>query len=150
LGTFLWNLKNIQKNPPTFSIWPESDPLDTNINGDHIKKVKLSKCLQDDIEEEGGRQPLLKSIEINESEYHAFFSFVNEYRKITKLGGAVDGGEIWSVKSNCADAVYDALKAAELIAYLEPKILPRTPKEIFTFGFDKQEIFLRNKMNENR
>ena len=92
---------------------------------------------------------MTKSIEISKFEYDAFFSFVNEYRKTTKVGRALDGGQIWGVKSNCADAVYDALQAAQLITCLEPKILPQTPKKIFTFGFDKQEILLRNKMYEN-
>lgn len=132
-----------------FSIWPEADPSDTNQDGDYIKKVKLSKNLQDDIEKEEGRRPLSKSIEISEGEYRALQSFIEKYRKTTKIGGAIDGGGIWSIKSNCADAVYDALQSAGLIVCLEPKILPRTPKAVYTFGFDKQEILLRNKMHEH-
>lgn len=132
------------------SVWPEPDESDRNQQDDAIKKAKLSACLQDDIKEEDGRDPAFKSLDINETEYQALEDYTNAYRKKTKVGGAQDGGEIWGIKTNCADVIYDALRSANLIVALEPKIFPRTPQQVFKLAFDRQEITISKEMNQYR
>lgn len=137
VGHISLELKKYNETPIYFSTWPQDDPSDLNPQGDPIKKVRISESFQEDIEEYKGRKPVSKSIEISEGEYLSLQLFINNYKKTTRLTGSIDGGRVWGVKSNCADDIYDALRSISLIQDLGLKVLPRTPKEVFTLGFNR-------------
>jgi len=130
-----------------FSVWPQADLSDLNPQGDPVKKARISESLQEDIDEYNGRLPDSKLIEISEAEYHGLQLFVNNYVQTTKLAGSPDGGRVWSVKSNCADDIYDGLRSVNLIQDLGLKILPRTPEEVFTLGLNRTAVIHSRKDN---
>ncbi len=137
VGHIALEFKKHNEGPHYFSTWPQFDQTDLNPQGGPVKKVRISKSLQEDIEEYKGRLPGSKSLEIDETEYHGLRSFVDDYEKTTKAASSIDGGRVWDIKSNCADDVYDALRSVNLIQDLGLKVLPRTPKEVFTLGLNR-------------
>lgn len=99
--------------------------------------MRISESFQEDIDEYKGRMPVSKLIKISEGKYLSLRLFINNYKKSTRLAGSIDGGRVWGVKSNCADDIYDALRSVNLTQDLAFKVLPRTPKEVFTLGFNR-------------
>lgn len=137
VGHLSLEFKKYNETSIYFSTWPQDDLSDLNPQGEPMKKVRISENFQEDIEEYKGCAPNSKSIEIIEAEYLGLQLFIDNYKKTTKLAGSIDGGRVWSVKSNCADDIYDALRSVNLIQDLGFKVLPRTPKEVFALGLNR-------------